>query len=118
MIELMFNRANEIVLIRITGNKVEFGNTMFGAMMGTIDGLKLEYSGVIKEFPDLRDSLDWRVKAIERFKKHITSLGSEWKIGNYLIDDLKLHGYKIVKIQKNGMRPQNFERNKELRCRG
>jgi hypothetical protein len=33
-------------------------------MITTIDGLRLNKGGVIKEFPDLKDRKDWRTEAI------------------------------------------------------
>lgn len=106
MIEIMFNRANEVVLIRITGHNIEFGNTLFGAKMGTIDGLKMDYSGTIRQFPDLKKDLDWREKAIIRFKEHIHKLQSEKDIMKYIIGDLKKHGYIARRYQVAGQRPQ------------
>lgn len=105
MIEIMFSRANEVVVVRITGHKVEFGNTTFGAKLGTIEGLKLDYTGTVREFPDLMDDLDWRVKAIERFKAHIKKLDNENNIMKYIIDELGKHGYKAHYYQKAGGRP-------------
>ena len=105
MIEIMFNRANEIVIIRINGHKVEFGNTTFGSKLGTIDGLKLDYVGTIREFPDLRDDVEWRHKAIERFKTHIKKLDNEGNIAKYCMDELSKHGYVARYYQKEGGRP-------------
>lgn len=105
MIDILFNRANEVVIIRINGHKVEFGNTTFGAKLATIDGLKLDYNGTIREFPDLQDDLDWRIKAIARFKAHIKKLNNENAIKNYCIEELGKHGYVAKYYQKQGGRP-------------
>lgn len=104
MMEILFNRANEVVIVRIAGHKVEFGNTVFGAKLATIDGLKLDYNGAIREFPDLTDDVEWRAKAIERFKEHIKTLDNESAIGKYCIEELKKHGYVATTYQKQGGR--------------
>ena len=108
MMEIMFNRANEVVIVRIDGHKVEFGNTMFGAKMATIEGLKLDYTGSVREFPDLKDDIDWRVKTIERFKHHIKKLDKEGEITEYVISELSKHGYKAVIKQRQGHRPEKI----------
>lgn len=106
MIEILFNRANEVAIVRITGHKIEFGNTLSGAKLGTIDGLRLDYAGAIKQFPDLKNDIEWRTKAIERFKVHINSFKTEKEIMDYLIIDLKSHGYIARRYQVAGSRPQ------------
>lgn len=93
MIDLIFNFASDVVLIRITNHEVKFANSMFGAVMADISGIRLDYAGTIREFPDLKDDIEWREKAIERFKAHIKSLDSEDKISDYIISELKSKGY-------------------------
>lgn len=109
MITIMFNRANEVVIVRIDGHKIEFGSNIFGAKMGTIEGLRLDYTGTIREFPDLKDDIDWRVKAIERFKHHIQKLDSEGEITEYVIGELGKQGYKAVIKQRHGFRPEKIQ---------
>ena len=77
MIQVLFEYFGDLVLVRVEGNKVTFANTSFGTQMTDISGLKLDYSGVIKEFPDMEDNEDWKKIAIIRFKEHIKSFGSE-----------------------------------------
>lgn len=105
MIDLIFYHGTEVVIIKIKGNSVTFGSTVYGAKMADISGLKLDYSGTIKEFPDLKDSIDWKEKAIERFKKHIKSLKNEEEISSYLIKELVTKGYTPKLKQKQGFRP-------------
>lgn len=105
MIALQFNHASEIVLVHINGNSVTFGSTIFGAKMADISGLKLDFHGTIREFPDLKDDLNWREKAIERFKKHIKGLKDEDKISDYIIYELRNKGYTPRLKQKPGFRP-------------
>ena len=50
---------------------MQFGTTTFGAVMTDISGMRLDYDGVIKEFPDLKDKEDWKQEAVKRFKDKI-----------------------------------------------
>lgn len=109
MIALTFTRASEMVLIHIEGNKITFGSTTFGARMSDISGLKLDFQGTIREFPDLKDDLQWRHKAIERFKKHIKTLRNEDKIADYIIYELRNKGYIPKLKQKAGFRPVRIQ---------
>ena len=104
MIDILFSFGTEHILIRIDGNRVTFGNTLYGAKMATIEGLKISQEGTIKEFPDLKDNPEWRSIAIQRFKEHISSLAGETEIAEYLITDLKKWGYIPRKIYKQGFR--------------
>ena len=104
MIELMFTFGTEYVLVVIKGHQVTFGNTSYGAQMAAIDRLKLDKAGVIKEFPDLEGHEHWRQEAIKRFKDKIMLLDSEEAIANYIIEDLKKHGYKPYYKQIAGHR--------------
>lgn len=106
MILIFFRFGADHILVRIDGNKVEFGNTVYGAQMATIDGIKLVYSGVIKEFPDLKDNPQWKEIAIQRFKNHIDNLGSEIEREKYIIKELRTWGYIPLKRQVNGFRPE------------
>jgi hypothetical protein len=105
MIDLTFFQWSELIIVKIEGKKVRFGTTTYGAKLATIDGLKLDFNGTIREFPDLKDDLDWNKKAIERFKNHINKLNSEDKIANYIIEELKTKGYRPHLKQKAGFRP-------------
>lgn len=108
MIELMLRLGNEIVLVRIQGNRVEFGNTAQGAMMSSIGGMRLSKVGVLKEFPDLEEDVDWRIKAVNRFIEKIRSFESEEAIASYIITDLKKFGYFPMYRQKAGMRREDI----------
>jgi len=108
MIEILFQFVNELILVKIVGNSVLFGNTNYGAQMAPIEGLKLDKSGVLKEFPDLSGDADWRKKAISRFKEKIKSYPTERMKADYIIDDLKKFGYIPTKIQISGRRPQSL----------
>lgn len=109
MIDLIFKQANEIVLVRIIGRKILFGSTVYGAKMADISGLKLDFQGTIREFPDLKDDLQWREKAIQRFKEHILKIGNEDKIADYIVYELRNKGYVPQLKQKTGFRPQKIK---------
>ena len=72
MIDVFFEFGNDIVLVKIDGKKVTFGNTMFGAQMADISGLKLNYDGVCKEHPDLATEDNWEKIVIIRKPKRDT----------------------------------------------
>ena len=93
MIDLIFHYSNEVVLIKIQGHQVTFGNTIKGNMMADISGLRLDYNGTIRQFPDLEMNLNWREEAIKRFKDKIKELDKEEAIADYVIYELKTKGY-------------------------
>jgi hypothetical protein len=106
MIDLMFLFGSEVILVKIDGDSVLFGNTSYGARLSDISGLRISRDGVIREHPDLVDNPDWKEKAIIRFKEHIKKLDTEGAIADYIKNDLKKYGYTLKKIQINGRRPQ------------
>jgi|TARA_Y100000310_G_scaffold339488_2_gene432296 hypothetical protein len=108
MIELIFELANEVILVVIKGKKVTFGNTAYGSQMADISGLKLDYAGVCREFPDLELEDNWQEQACERFKEKIKAMKTEDEICNYVIDELQNQGYKAKKKQREGFRPINL----------
>jgi len=109
MIDALLQFGNEVIIIRVDGNKVTFGNTLQGAQMADIKGLKLDYSGVCREFPDLETSDTWQEEAIQRFKDKIQGFKSEMQKIKYLIEDLSAHGYKPLQIQKKGFRAERWK---------
>jgi hypothetical protein len=109
VIGLIFYYAQEIIYIRIDGHNVHFSNSTFGAVETTIDGLKLNKSGVLKEHPDLKDRDDWKEQAVIRFKESINSLRNEDAIAEYIIMDLKKYGYVPKWKQKAGFRRTKIE---------
>lgn len=107
MIDLLFQFGGDMVLVRIDGNSILFGHTKFGAKLADISGLKLNKSGVIKEHPDLEGDESWREEAIKRFKEYIKSLKSESLKADYIISDLRKHGYIFKRKQIAGRRLTN-----------
>lgn len=109
MIDLIFYQASEIIIVRIKGNAITFGSTTYGAKMADISGLKLDFQGTIREFPDLEKDLEWREKAIKRFKDHIRKLKSEEEIADYIIKELRTKGYTPKLKQVAGHRPKKIQ---------
>lgn len=104
MIGLIFYYGTDIIYIRIDGHRVTFSNSSFGAVESTIEGLKLSKSGVIKEYPDLKDRDDWKEEAIRRFKEVINIMKDEESVAEYIIQDLKKYGYVPKWKEKQGFR--------------
>ena len=109
MIELIFELGSEVILVVIRGNDVKFGTTSYGCKLADISGLKLDYSGVCEEFPDLELEDNWREQAIERFKEKIKLMKTEDEICSYIIKELSGKGYIAKKKRRAGHRPINLE---------
>jgi len=104
MIGVIFKFGTETVEVRVQDTNVLFRTSQF-QQFGTIDGLKLDKSGVIKEFPDLKDNKEWEKIARERFKQKIKKLKTEMERAKYIIKDLQKFGYQPIYLQKAGYRP-------------
>ena len=109
MITVLFGFASDKILITIRGNDIRFASTAFGAQEASIEGIKLDYAGVIREHPDLEVSEDWKEIAIERFKAKIKSYHSEEETAQYVIDELKKFGYIPEQKQREGFRPEKLK---------
>jgi hypothetical protein len=75
----------------------------------TIEGLKMDKSGTLKEFPDLIEDDEWKLKAIQRLKEHIKNFKTEMEKLNYVRLELEKSGYKSLFYQKAGFRPSKFK---------
>lgn len=106
MLDIIFYLGSDVILVRVKGKDVTFSSSQFGAKHTNIDGLKLDYRGVCREFPDLETATDWREQAIQRFKSKIALFNNEEEIAEYLINDLKKFGYIPKYKQKAGFRTQ------------
>ena len=104
MIGVIFQFGSEIVEVRVKDNNVFF-RTSNSQQFGDIDGIKLDKSGVIKEFPDLKDKEDWQKQARDRFKEKIKKMETEKEQIKYVIEDLSKYGYVAKYLQKSGYRP-------------
>jgi hypothetical protein len=66
--------------------------------------LKFSKAGILKEYPDLKDNEQWQQIAIERFRDKIKQMDTEKTIMDYVIEDLKKHGYTPLKKMEMGHR--------------
>lgn len=105
MIKLIFEFGNETILVVINGNDIKFGNTLYGAQLSDISGIKLSYDGVIKEFPDLEGDDNWENEATIRFKDYIKSLKTEEEKAQYIQKELESCGYIGKLKERKGFRP-------------
>lgn len=105
---ILFLHNDEVVDIRINGHHILFRSSKWGNGFMPIEALSLSEEGIFREFPDLKGKEDYRALAIERFKKHIKNLGSENKISEYIIEELKKYGYVPHSKQKDGHRVERI----------
>jgi len=105
--KLVMRIGGDIINIMITDNNLMFMDA--GGSMTTIEGLKLNKSGVLKEHPDLEDNPEWRKVAIERLKKHIKSFSTESEVIEYVKEDLKKFGYEPLFKQRAGFRAEKIK---------
>ena len=108
MIGVIFMFASEMVEVRVEGNNVTFRSGVH-PQWTTIDGLRIDYEGVCKEFPDLEGEINWKAMAIERFRDKIYCLPTEKEKIEYIMEDLKKHGYVPKYMQQGGHRPKRIE---------
>lgn len=73
-----------------------------------LEGLQFNVSGIIKEFPDLKDKEipEMRKIALQRFKDHLDKMKSEKELIQYVYRELGKSGYIFKSIQKPGFRIQ------------
>ena len=74
----------------------------------TIEGLKMDKQGTLREFPDLVEDEEWKLKAIQRLKEHIKQFKTEDEKLEYVRLELEKSGYKSLFKQRAGFRPQKF----------
>jgi len=101
---IIFDYASEPIEVRVEGVNILFRTAQSG-YFATIDGIKLDYVGVCREFPDLENASDWQKQAVERFKKKIMEFKTEMARAEYIISDLKKFGYVPMYMQQKGFRP-------------
>ncbi len=112
MMDLIFRQQHRHVGIRVQGHHVTFlaqqGNFWKAA---PIEHLKLEISGILKEYPDLKPLLkekdgDKEIKkiAIKRFKEKIAKMKTEKEIKQYLKEDLIKYGFVLKYTRRPGHR--------------
>ena len=107
MIQITFELGGENVQVIIKDNDLLFFDVTTGTTT-TIEGLQLSKSGCIKEFPDLKDNIDWKKESINRFKLKVKSIEKEKDKMNYIISELTKQGYKALYFQRAGFRPERI----------
>lgn len=100
--KLIFEKEGTKIEVYINGHNLFFSDGT--TQMTTMEGLKFDYGGVIKEFPDLKDEKNWRIEAVKRFKEKIKVLETEKDVAKYVVNDLQKHQYKLISAQKEGFR--------------
>ena len=111
MIGIIFQYGGEVVEAKVDGTNIYFRTSTYGSSFVPFESIYLSKEGVIKEYPDLKDDYEWRIKAIERFKTEMKKLGNENKIADYLISDLQKYGYIPKYKQKAGFRVEVINAN-------
>ena len=101
-----FRIASDIQEVIIKGNELYFAQN---GIITSPDGVKMDKSGVIREFPDLENNEEWRKIAIERLKTHIKNMKTEMDAMNYVKDELTKQGYTALFMQRAGFRPEKFK---------
>src|ERR1051325_2010991 len=104
MIGVILQYFDEVVEVRVDGINIYFRTGTNKEIFSTIDGLRIDYSGVIKDHPDLKDDPEWRSKAVARFKEKIKGFKTEDDRINYIVEDLRRHGYIPRFKQRQGHR--------------
>ena len=108
MIGTIFRLGSEIIEVRIIGTTCLFRTGSYGNAFVSIENLKLNRNGVIKEFPDLKDDENWRIKAMNRFNEKLKTYNTELDRMKYVIEDLKKFGYAPQIMQRQGFRPERL----------
>ena len=103
----VFRLGGDVIEVVIKGNDVLFRDTS-SQMITPLEGLKLSRSGVIKEFPDLKDDDEWKKKAAERFKEHIKKMKTESETLEYVKEELCKFGWTALVKQRAGWRAKKF----------
>ena len=107
MIQGTFSLGVDLIQVVVKGNELLFYDISTGTIT-TIEGIKLDMSGVIKEFPDLKDDEEWRKKAINRLKEYMKKINGEMNKLNYVKNELVKFGWEAKYFQRAGFRPEKF----------
>lgn len=111
MIEMVFELAGEVVVVKLDGVKINFSNALTGYRVAVpIDMIKLDSKGIVKEFPDLKGRPEgiMRKEAIGRFKDNVRSMKTEGMRKKYIIKEFEGMGYSLKMVHRRGFRPTKF----------
>jgi hypothetical protein len=106
-----YNKATgNVMVFDISGNRIiRMGNVVNGIPRWTakLEGLKLNLSTTVKEFPDLagKPIEEIRTIALKRFREKLKSIPTEKDMIEYMKEDLEKHGNVLISIHKKGHRP-------------
>ena len=109
VIGVVFQFGSQIIEVRVDGVNCLFRTGQFGGAFAPIDGLQLDYNGVVREFPDLELRDDWKQEAINRFKDKMKELKTEEERMDYVVNDLKKYGYVPLYKQIGGFRVEKYK---------
>lgn len=107
-IQCHFSLGSERIIIRIIQDNILFVDLKTN-MMSPIEGLKLNKEGVIKEHPDLKDDVEWKQKAIQRFVNRIKGFNTEMERMDFMIKEMREMGYTPLLLQRDGFRPTKIK---------
>lgn len=108
MINATFQLASDLVSVKVEENNLCFFDVGSGQVT-TLEGLRMSKAGVLKEFPDLKDEIEWKKFAIDRLKDHMKSFNTEMEKMIYIKNELIKFGYAPLHYAKQGFRPQKFK---------
>ena len=103
-----FKSDTDIMQVGVRGNDLTFFDVSSG-LATVLEGIKFDYEGVIKEFPDLKDNDNWKKKAIERLKEHMKTFDTEMDKLNYIKDELVKFGNIPLYFQRHGFRVEKWK---------
>jgi len=110
--KLVFEFGGEYVFVIINGHNLLFSTSQTNFQQyAPIEGLALKKAGILKQFPDLKDMEpgEMRAEAIRRFKEHVKTLENEYRIKDYVVDELTKQGYILKSTQIDGHRAQKVK---------
>lgn len=109
MIGIIFRFGNEIVEVRLKDDNLFFRTSNSGTAFYAFKDLQLSKEGVIKEFPFLKDDIEWKAKAVELFRNKLASFVTERERVDYVVKDLQKYGYVPLYMQREGHRIEKFK---------
>lgn len=107
MIKGTFQFGSFVTEVIVDGNNLMFFD-ITSNQITTIEGIKIDKTGAIKEFPELKNDDDWKKKAIEKFKNNFRVINGEEEKMEYIRNELEKFGYTSLFKQRAGFRPKKF----------
>ncbi len=105
-------RGDTLILEITAGNKLFF-NVLSGGIIqrSTIEGLKLNPAGIVKEFPDLKGKPIpvMKKEAIKRFEEKFKTLKTKKERIKYLKEEMAKVGYELRLIDEPGFRTRKVK---------